>query len=76
MKEGSGSLGLIKGEMKWNFLLSDQAKGARSIEESDLNPPGIHTVRHKKAVACLLSQGGLMQEILDDLPTLDLHQAY
>jgi len=76
MKEGAGSLGLIKGEMKWNFLLSDQSKGARSIEESDLNPPEILTVRHEKAVACLLSQRSLIKKILDDLPALDLHQAY
>ena len=64
-KQGACSPQRIKGEVNRDLLGSDEAEGLGRIEERYIDATLILSVRDDMAVACLLPEGGAMEEVAE-----------
>ena len=73
-KQGARSAQRIKGEVNRDLLGSDEVEGLGGIEERYIDAALILSVRDDMAVACLLPEGGAMEEVAEHSGILYLHE--
>ena len=73
-KQGACPAQRIKGEMDGDLFGGDEAEGLGRIEERYIDATLILSVRDDMAVACLLPEGGAVEEVAEHSGILYLHE--